>query len=184
MAICEHAGAGPAQPARSQDCHRLWEPAKGTAMRTLKGRSILLSNAGSCSGVHQDFFQRARQCSQISVECSAGRSIPLQSTGVQSKGSQEQGQPHQQRQHDNTNSTQHRDLQPTSAPNASNDHPTLVIGDLSPWRHLTARSPCQEAAVWSVEYGATSCNLLRCPAHLRPTAPNPQDVTPSPQPAT
>ena len=44
----------------------------------------------------------------------------LQLTGTQSKGAQEQGQPHQQRQHENTKSTQYRDLQPTSAPNASN----------------------------------------------------------------
>ena len=47
--------------------------------------------------------------------------LPLQVTGVQSKGSQEQGQTHQQRQHENTNSTQYRDLQQTSAPNASNN---------------------------------------------------------------
>ena len=44
----------------------------------------------------------------------------LQSTGAQSK-SQEQGQLQQQSLLENTNSTQHRDPQPTSVPNASNN---------------------------------------------------------------
>ena len=39
----------------------------------------------------------------------------------------------------------HLPLHPMRATSVTNDHSTLVfIGDLSPWRHLTARSPCQE----------------------------------------
>ena len=47
--------------------------------------------------------------------------MALQSTGAQSKESEEQGQLQQQSLHEDTNSTQYRDPQPTSAPNASNN---------------------------------------------------------------
>ena len=41
--------------------------------------------------------------------------------------------------------TYNQPLHLTRATNVTNDHATLFfIGDLSPWRHLTARSPCQE----------------------------------------
>ena len=33
----------------------------------------------------------------------------------------------------------------------TNDHSALVyVGDLSPWRHLTARSPCQEVSTTTI----------------------------------
>ena len=39
----------------------------------------------------------------------------------------------------------------TRATIRTNDHPTLVyIGDLSPWRHRTARSSCQEVSTTTI----------------------------------
>ena len=45
------------------------------------------------------------------------------------------------------NQTLHLPLHLTRATSVTNENSTLVfMGDLSPWRHLTARSPCQEVS--------------------------------------
>ena len=87
-------------------------------------------------------------CSLIEKPVIGVGRLPLQSTGAQSKGTQEQGQPHQDEiQRVRNTGTYNQPLHLTRATIVTNDHSTLVYtGDLSPWRHLTARSPCHEVS--------------------------------------
>ena len=79
---------------------------------------------------------------------------PLQSTGAQSKRRSRDSysnRAYSRTQTVRNTGTHNLPLHLMRATFVTNDHSALVyVGDLSPWRHLTARSPCQEVSTTTI----------------------------------